>query len=58
MGQVMIMLGRQTLAELRDKIPCLSDTSVTTDCSNNPDEYNPLSNKVILSKQLSNYLDK
>ncbi|XP_008550348.1 snRNA-activating protein complex subunit 3 isoform X1 [Microplitis demolitor] len=39
------VLGCQTLADLRDKIHCISDTSVTLESSNNPHEYTEVSNK-------------
>lgn len=40
---VITMLGKQTLAELRDKIKCLSDLSIPVETSDNPNQsFQPL----------------
>lgn len=40
------MLGHQTLAELRDKIDCVSDLSCTIESSDNPTEFLDTNNRV------------
>ncbi|XP_066585077.1 snRNA-activating protein complex subunit 3 isoform X2 [Prorops nasuta] len=37
LSRVIEILGSQTLAQLRDKISCISDLSIPTEVSNNPD---------------------
>ncbi|XP_034949186.1 snRNA-activating protein complex subunit 3 [Chelonus insularis] len=47
LAHVIAMLGRQTLAELRDKIQCLSDLSVTKESSEHPNTIVEVTNKDI-----------
>lgn len=49
LSRVITILGCQTLAELRDKISCLSDLSVSCESSNNPSAV-----KHLLSNKVSN----
>ncbi|XP_043670275.1 snRNA-activating protein complex subunit 3 [Vespula pensylvanica] len=47
---VITMLGKQTLAELRDKIKCLSDLSIPVETSDNPNQsFQPLAKDVYKS---------
>ncbi|KAK0164438.1 hypothetical protein PV328_003069 [Microctonus aethiopoides] len=45
LNHVIVMLGHQTLAELRDKIDCVSDLSCTIESSENPTEFLDTNNR-------------
>lgn len=43
---VFVILGSQTLADLKDKINCVADRSISTECSKNPNKASHIMAKV------------